>query len=138
MSNYHYFSDVEVGQWKLTGELWAGLDRARGYAGVPFIVTNGLETPEQNKDIAGAVKDSAHLAGADGLSKAVDLSTGGDHHVFNRMVYGLCVAGLGDRMGMYFSIDPTDKNKLIPHHIHVDIDKTKAAQVTWFLMEENA
>jgi Peptidase M15 len=137
MSNYHYFSDDEVTKWKLTGELWAGLDMARDKAGVPFIISNGLETPEQNQDIKGAVSDSAHLAGPDGLSKAVDLSTGGDHHVFNRMLYGLELAGLGDRMGLYFSIDPTDPKKLIPHHIHVDIDKTKPAQVTWFLMEQN-
>lgn len=138
MSNYHYFADTEMAQWKLTGELWARLDMARGKANVPFIISNGLETPEQNKCIQGAVPDSAHLAGPDGLSKAVDLSTGGDHHVFNRMVFGLCNANLGDRMGLYFSIDPASPNILIPHHIHVDIDESKPPQVTWFLMEQNA
>lgn len=137
MSNYTYFSDDEVAKWKLTGELWAKLDMARSKAGLPFIISNGLETPDQNKQIAGAVSDSAHLAGPDGLSKAVDLSTGGDHHVFNRMMVGLCAAGLGDRMGLYFQVDPTDPKKLIPHHIHVDTDESKPQEVTWFLMEQN-
>lgn len=138
MSNYRYFNDDEVSRWKLTGELWARLDMAREKAGVPFVITNGLETPAQNKAIAGAVADSAHLAGEDGLSKAVDLSTGGDHHVFNRMILGLCAAGLGDRMGLYFATDYADETKLIPHHIHVDMDLLKPQQTTWFLMEKNA
>lgn len=145
MSNYHWFTDEEVTKWKLTGELWAGLDMARqktvdldpAKKGVPFVITNGLETTEHNKQIVGAVSDSAHLPGEDGLSKAADLATFGDHHIFNRIIVGLCLAGLGDRVGLYFSIDPEDKKKLIPHHIHVDIDKTKPMYTTWFLMEQN-
>ncbi len=132
MSNYKYFSDDEVKG--LDKELCARLDMARDKAGVPFTITCGLRTPDSNACLHGAVADSAHLTGL-----AVDLATG-DDHIKNRIIYGLCVAGLDSRIGEYFAIDPSDYNKLIPHHIHVDVmfDAQHPREVTWSLKELNA
>lgn len=129
MSNYKYFSDDEVAG--LDKELCAKLDVARDKAGVPFIITSGKRTPEGNAGLSGAVSDSAHLSGL-----AVDLSTP-DDHTLNRVMYGLCVAGLGSRIGIYYAIDTTNPDKLIPRHIHVDLDTKKQQEVTWALKEKN-
>lgn len=129
MSNWKHFSDEEVAG--LDRELCAKLDMAREKAGVPFIITSGKRSPEQNANLIGAVSDSAHLTGL-----AVDLATGNDH-TKNRMIYGLCTAGLDGRIGEYFSRDPENPDRLIPHHLHIDIDTTKPQQVTWALMERN-
>lgn len=123
VSNYKYFSDKEV--LGLDKELCARLDMARDKAGVPFIITSGKRSLEENAQLKDSVSDSAHITGL-----AVDLATGTDH-IKNRVVYGLCLAGLGDRIGEYFSVDPANPNKLVPHHVHVDIDTTKTQQVTW-------
>lgn len=112
----------------LDNELMAMLDMARDKAGVPFLITSGKRTADQNSALSGAVSDSSHLAGL-----AVDMSTIGDDHVLNRMLFGLFAAGF-DRIGLYFSLSGST---LTPHHLHVDIDKTKPPQVTWSLMEQN-
>lgn len=127
---YNYFTDEEV--TGLDRELCAKLDAARDKAGVPFVITCGLRTPQQNACLHGAVADSAHLSGL-----AVDLATG-DDHTKNRIMYGLAMAGLADRVGEYFAVDPANPNRLIPHHIHVDCDPTKPQQVTWASFERNA
>ena len=130
-SIYKYFSTDEVTKWQLDPELWAMLDEAREKAGVPFIITSGKRTTDQNSCLLGAVADSSHLKGL-----GVDLATG-DDHIFNRIIYGLCMAGLGDRWGEYKLRDPTDGSKLVHHHIHVDCDKTLPKEVTWAMMEQN-
>lgn len=132
MSNYHYFSDEEVAKWKLDPELWAMLDMARDKAGVPFIITSGRRTPDQNACLHGAVADSSHLSGL-----GVDLSTSGDDHIKERITYGLCAAGFV-RRGIYYKDAENGTANLIPHHIHVDIDKTKPQEVEWSLRELNA
>lgn len=124
--NFRYFKDSEI--VGLDKELVAMLDLARDKAGVPFVITSGLRTADQNSALHGAVSDSAHLTGF-----AVDMSTNGDDHQLNRMLYGLSVAGF-DRIGLYFSLEGT---KLVPRHIHVDIDKSKPPEVTWALLEAN-
>lgn len=129
MGNWKHFTDEEV--VGLDKELCAKLDMAREKAGVPFFITSGKRTPEQNANLSGAVSDSSHLTGL-----AVDLATG-DDHTKNRIIYGLCIAGLGSRIGEYFSIDPANPKRLIPHHVHVDCDTTKPQEVTWSLKEEN-
>lgn len=126
VSNYKYFSDEELKG--LDKELCAMLDLARDRAGVPFIITSGLRTPEQNSNLNGAVSDSAHLSGL-----AVDLALSGSDHILNRILYGLFQAGF-DRIGLYFSVEG---KSLVPHHLHCDIDKTKPTQVTWSLLEQN-
>jgi len=127
VSNYKYFTDAEV--QGLDRELCAKLDLARSIAGVPFEITSGLRTPDQNAALKGSASDSSHLRGL-----AVDLAVFGDDHAFNRMILGLVQAGLGDRMGFYYELDGT---KLIPRHIHVDSDASLPPQVTWNLLEQN-
>lgn len=127
MSQYHYFTDAEV--VGLDKELCAMLDLARDKAGVPFVITSGLRTADQNSALSGAVSDSAHLKGL-----AVDLEVSGDDHALNRMMYGLDLAGFC-RIGLYFSIEGST---LMPRHIHVDVDTSKPQQVTWSLIEQNS
>lgn len=81
------------------------LDNARMIAQIPFIITSGVRTEEENKKVGGAV-DSAHLKGL-----AVDLHC---HDSLSRyfIVYGLFVAGF-KRIG------------IASDHIHADIDPSK-------------
>ena len=132
MSNFHYFNDAEIAKWQLEPELWARLDQARDKAGVPFVITSGRRTQDQNSSLRGAVSNSAHLSGL-----AVDMSTNGDDHFLNRILYGLGCAGF-DRIGLYFSPDPNNPSRLIPHHVHCDISKVLPPMVTWALLEQNA
>lgn len=129
LTTYKYFKDDEVKG--LDPELCAMLDRARGLAGVPFIITSGLRSPDQNASLRGAVSDSAHLTGL-----AVDMSTNGDDHILSLMLRGLILVGFS-RVGLYFAPDPAHPSKLIPHHIHVDIDPSKPPQMTWSSLELN-
>lgn len=112
----------------LDTELMAKLDLARSKAGLPFIITSGKRTADQNAALNGAVTDSAHLTGL-----AVDIALSGSDHILNRVLYGLYAAGF-ERMGVYYSLEGT---KLVPKHIHADIDITKPSQVTWSLLESN-
>lgn len=106
---YKYFSPSEV--QGLDEELVALLDKARGVAGVPFVITSGLRTKEQNRQ-AGGVPDSSHLTG-----KAVDLraTTGQERHA---IIKGCLQAGF-TRLGIYST------------HIHVDIDTSKPQETIW-------
>ncbi len=111
MSNFRYFSDAEIKNLDL--ELCAMLDRARGVAGVPFIITCGFRTPEQNAALAESVKDSAHLTG-----HAVDLSCKDSSTRYN-MLRGLILAGF-NRIGIYSA------------HLHADNDPTLPPNVCWY------
>lgn len=96
----------------LNEDLISKLDQARDYAGIPFIITSGLRTPETNKSLTGAVEDSAHLSGM-----AVDLRIYTTVARF-KIVKALLDVGF-NRIGIY------DK------HIHCDIDKEKPQNVIW-------
>lgn len=87
------------------------LDRARGLAKVPFSITSGYRSPEQNRE-AGGVWDSAHTHGL-----AVDLGCF-DSRARLRMVSGLVMAGFV-RIGLY------------TRHLHCDIDDTLPQDVLW-------
>lgn len=129
MAKWRYFKDDEVAG--LDSELVAMLDMARDKAGVPFIITSGLRTPDQNAALRGAASKSAHLAGL-----AVDIATNGDDRLLNSIYRGLVLSGF-ERIGLYFSIDPNDPKRLIPHHVHCDISKVLPPKVTWALLEQN-
>lgn len=104
-----YFSDDEVKG--LDQELVAKLDMARKVAGIPFIITCGVRTKEEN-DLVGGVSDSAHLTG-----KAVDLRCEDSTARF-KMVSGLLSAGF-------------KRVEVASAHIHVDVDEDKPQYVMW-------
>ena len=101
----------------LDNTLMMQLDNARDMAGVPFVITSGLRTPEENKE-CGGVADSAHLSGL-----AVDIEAETDEKKL-RIVYGALVAGFC-RIGISNA------------HIHLDIDKEKQQNVLWIEPSDN-
>ena len=107
-----YFTDEEV--VGLGFEFVAMLDRARGLAGTPFVITSGLRTLQQNQQTPNAVSDSAHLVGL-----AVDLACSGSQERYqiikSLMAVGLC------RLGIYSA------------HVHVDCDTTKPQNCNWYV-----
>lgn len=111
MGKYQFFTDDEVKG--LDDGLCQMLSVARGKANVPFIITSGLRTSEQNTVLASAVSDSSHLTG-----HAVDLACA-DSANRHAMVKALLEAGFM-RMGIYSA------------HLHVDNDSTKPPNVIWF------
>lgn len=106
---YKFFTDEEAKG--LDPELMSKLDTARAVAGIPFKITSGLRTPDDNTASSG-VEGSAHLSG-----KAVDLAVEGGVNRF-LMVKGLLAAGFV-RIGVY------------DRHCHVDCDITKVQNVMW-------
>lgn len=120
-----YFKKEEVEG--LDNELVAKLDQARHLAKIPFIITDGLRTLSTNND-PNSVQDSAHLKGL-----AVDLrcQNSGDLFLMQRALYS---AGF-TRVGIYYRIDEITKTKLIPTHLHVDIDPDKPQDKTWSTLE---
>lgn len=87
------------------------LDKARGLAKVPFRITSGRRSAEQNQ-AAGGVMDSSHTRGL-----AVDLACY-DSRTRMRMLCGLVLAGF-TRVGVYSS------------HLHADVDDSLPADVLW-------
>ncbi len=112
MSNWNNFTDEEAQGLDL--ELMAMLDMARGKSGVPFIITCGIRTPEQNAALANSVSDSAHLTG-----HAVDLACEDSGQRF-KMLSALLDAGF-TRIGIY------------QKHLHADNDLTKPQGVMWYV-----
>ena len=102
---YKWFSVAEVEKFKLHPDLWAILDKAREVAGVPFVITSGLRTKEENAK-AGGKANSSHLRGL-----AVDLACN-DNFKRTAMLRGLCNA----REGMPFFLEIANK------HLHIDVD----------------
>lgn len=106
---WNFFEDTEVDG--LDAELVAKIDWARGRSNVPFIITSGKRTPEQNGAVGGA-DASAHMKGL-----AVDLRVTDNLHRM-KMVNALLLAGFR-RIGVY------DK------HCHADIDPDLPQDVMW-------
>jgi zinc D-Ala-D-Ala carboxypeptidase len=107
---WKYFAPDEV--QGLDTELCAMLDRARGLAGIPFIITSGLRTVAENEALSESVKDSAHLSG-----HAVDLACA-DSVLRYAMLRGLLLAGF-HRIGIYSA------------HVHADNDLSLPPNVIW-------
>jgi len=84
---------------------------ARGFAGVPFVITSAWRCEKHNKAVGGK-KESAHIYG-----KAVDISAIDSRSRF-KIVYGLINAGF-TRIGIGKTF------------IHADTDHNKDAEVVW-------
>lgn len=104
---YKFFKDHEIE--KLNIQLVMLLDYAREKAGIPFVITSGFRTEEEN-DIAGGVSNSAHLKGL-----AVDIRAKTSQERF-KIVSALFDVGF-PRIGVYKT------------HIHADLDATLPQKV---------
>jgi zinc D-Ala-D-Ala carboxypeptidase len=105
-----HFTDAEI--VGLQPQLVEMLDAARDAAGVPFVITSGLRTPEQNS-AAGGVQDSAHLRGL-----AVDLA---DFDPATRFAIVKSLLAVGfTRIGVYAD-----------GHLHCDCDSSLPQSVMW-------
>ena len=90
------------------------LDEARGQAGIPFVITCGLRSSQQNAALPESVKDSAHLTG-----NAVDLACSDSQSRF-LLVKALLSVGF-KRVGVYSA------------HIHADNSLTLPQNVIWYV-----
>jgi len=106
---YKYFSPKEI--VGLKPELVEMLDKARGLAGIPFIINSGYRSKTHNKEVGG-VENSSHTTGL-----AVDLSAPTDSKKF-AILKALLDVGF-NRIGVYAT------------HIHADMDSTKSQNVLW-------
>ena len=122
MSNYKYFRDEEIKNLDL--EFVAMLDNARHVSGVPYTITSGYRTPEENFEVGG-VDASAHTKGL-----AVDLRCQDTHHL-GLILKGLYAVGF-NRIGIYFA---NKDNKPWPSHVHVDNAKDRVQDVVWLKLE---
>lgn len=109
IKKYKYFTDKEVEGLK--PELVTMLDKAREVAGIPFVLTSTLRSPEVNEDVGG-VSNSAHITG-----QAVDIRVRNSNERF-RILKALIEVGF-TRIGVAKTF------------CHADIDKSKPANVTW-------
>lgn len=82
---YKYFKDSEV--VGLKPDFVQLLDKARGIANTPFVITSGYRSPEQNKKVGGA-PNSAHIQGL-----AVDLNCQ-DNLSRTKILTGLLTCGI--------------------------------------------
>lgn len=108
---YKYFKNKEIAGLK--PELVEKLDKARGIAGVPFIIESGFRTPEHNKEVGG-VENSAHTKGL-----AVDLRCNNSVNRF-KIVSALLNVGF-KRIGISYK----------RNFIHADIDTSLPQEVIW-------
>lgn len=106
---WNFFTEDEVKGMK--PETVAKLDWARGRAGVPFRITRGFDTTENNTAVGG-VKDSAHLSG-----HGFDLACSDSVDRF-KIVYALLLVGFR-RIGVY------------DRHIHGDDNPSLPPNVMW-------
>ena len=124
MSNFKFFTDAEVAG--LRDNLPAMLDQARAIAGVPFVISSGYRTPEQEAALKGGVRNSTHSLGL-----AVDLECDDDNQLC-LMLKGLFAAGFR-RLGLYHDA------QFNVHHIHADIGQLPdfPQDCVWLKLEQN-
>lgn len=88
------------------------LEKARDYAGIPFVITSGYRTKFHNDSLPNSVPDSAHTKGY-----AVDIAIKGSLQRYT-ILQALLRAGFS-RIGIAKTF------------IHVDSDPDKSPQVIW-------
>jgi len=110
MPKYKYFKDSEIAG--LHPELVELLDKTRELAGIPFVITSGFRTKEENDKLPDAVPDSAHL---DGLAADIKCLDGASRW---KIVTAALQAGF-KRIGI-------GKN-----FVHLDVDLLKPQETIW-------
>jgi hypothetical protein len=112
IKKWTYFNETEVEGLDI--ELVSMADIARHKAGIPFVLTSTVRTPEQNNAVGG-VQDSAHTKGL-----AFDLRCKNSMDCF-KIVDGLIFAGF---KRIIIGVKIAD-GKLTFHNVHADVDNTK-------------
>lgn len=112
-----YFSIEEfacplTGEADMDADFLSMLDKARGIAGIPFVITSGFRSVEHNKSVGGK-PNSAHLYGY-----AADIAVPNSRARFT-IIESLIKAGF-TRIGVANSF------------IHVDSDPSKPQEVMWY------
>lgn len=105
-----YFSDTDIAG--LQPPLVIRIDQMRAVAGIPIVLTCTVRTVDQNSALPTAVSDSAHLGGW-----AVDIRCPDSSTRFKLLQAAFAVGFRRIEVGT--------------HHIHVDMDETKAQDVVW-------
>jgi len=105
---YKYFADWEIKGLK--PELVEMLDKARGLAGIPFVINSGYRTKEHNAEVGG-VENSSHTKGL-----AVDLRARNstEHYLITKSLLEVGFKRI---------------SRIYPSHVHCDIDETKPQNV---------
>jgi uncharacterized protein YcbK (DUF882 family) len=85
------------------------LDRARDIAGIPFVITTGFRTPEENKRVGG-VDGSSHLS-----ANAVDLRCRTSEERF-KITTALLAVGF-NRIGQGSNFVHCDNSKTLPQNM---------------------
>lgn len=116
MGRYQFFADSEV--QGLQDSTCQKLSIARGIAQVPFVITSGLRSPDQNAALSESVKDSAHLTG-----NAVDLLVPDSS---TRFVVLCGLLGIQPDRALFKRIG------IYGHHIHADDSPTLPPNVCWY------
>ena len=108
VTKYKYFKPNEV--VGLKPELVSLLDKARGLAGIPFVITSGYRNVNKNDEVGG-VEDSSHTKG-----EAVDLRArnSNEHFIITKAL---------------FQVGFIRISRKYPFHIHTDISQDKPQNV---------
>lgn len=122
MGKWNYFTDAEVEGLK--DDFIAKLDKARGIAGIPFVITSGFRSLSKNESVVGAAPDSSHTKGL-----GVDIRVRSSREA--ALVLDAAKAAGIDRRGVYVD------SYWNPRHIHLDSDPDKISNVVFIKREEN-
>lgn len=109
MAKWRYFLEKEVEG--LEPEFVSLLDMARHQAGIPFLITSGKRSTDQNERAMG-VDGSAHIKG---LAVDIRCNNSGDRYKMLKALLGVGIK----RIGVYNA------------HLHCDMDPEKPQEVIW-------